>query len=359
MLGLGCLRRQCQGSAGVFAARAPIFAHLMMEAHFSSDDDVPGRSLRSICRKRKRENGERDSDVLSVSPARSTDDDVALDMDDGCESSASSYASLSDPGAVSVDMELEYAGSEDPRAQTRERWSPGVNCGPFFVRREAPLLEQAMVLVVNVCMTVRRLPLAILRRALQHLGVSVRCNYADHLAARLLCISRSTGTRTVAACEANRWVPPAPMGASTGGQSSSLRQASAEEGQLQLDRMNDDALVVRSREALSVAHDGSADESYIRAMTRMRASHVLVGTQYDHHSFVERVELKGMVAAQSLLAEDMRSVLPGTGLPSDFRGCSGVVRGVVWGLLGYCFGVSLGASVRNTERNNGSDHIRR
>ena len=113
--------------------------------HFSSDDDdAPGTSLAVAGSKRKREDDERDSDALSLSPAGSSNDELDKDMDDDCESSANSVAaSLSDPDAVSVEMELEGAGSEDPWAQTQERWSPGVNCGPYF-GWATPLLEQGL-----------------------------------------------------------------------------------------------------------------------------------------------------------------------------------------------------------------------
>ena len=228
------------------------------------------------------------------------DAQLELEASDGCPSE-----SLSDGqgGALAV------------------RWRPGFDCGTFvgpdFVTWGIP----GQVFAANVYTSLRRVPAAVCRDLLGHLGFPLPTNlFADRCALRLLGIGRSTVRRLWNRLTAAGWQP---LVQKQGPESNAASGVSADARRL--------GLTVRVREAIHVCARGGTAKDYRDAIRRAALAGVPVGTKYNHHSFMDLVEHLAVVCCRDLLGDALRQPLPGLGIPSDLS--------LVWD------GVSIGGTM--------------
>ena len=91
------------------------------------------------------------------------------------------------------------------------------------------------------------------------------------------------------------------------------------------------ALRVRVREALHTCYVGMTLGAYVGAIQRMKFGGKSLGNLYDHHAFMEEVEHKGLVAAQSLFAMYIHELVPSLGIPR-----TSYLHGMVSALADQC-----------------------
>ncbi|CAE7572558.1 unnamed protein product [Symbiodinium sp. CCMP2592] len=153
-------------------------------------------------------------------PTASSDEDLLRQSDDEAHSASLSLASSSPPPEDDcLQHESDAASSrsqgllsddganqqEDPGG--RSEWNQGRNTG-HWISRQAPLLEQGQVLLVNAVRNCGRLSVELLRRVSSALDVPRRqASHAQALAAHLLGVSVSLLKRTVQLVDVNGGQP--------------------------------------------------------------------------------------------------------------------------------------------------------
>ena len=129
-------------------------------------------------------------------------------------------------GSAAVSAESLMISDDDAQAGLvgARGWQPGTNCGGFISWTE-PLREQSQVLIANVYANMRRLPSAVARSLLSHVGMNlhVRRNFADWCAATFLGVTVNSVRELWAYMGANSWTPMLPDPSEAEGVSASAR----------------------------------------------------------------------------------------------------------------------------------------
>ena len=210
---------------------------------------------------------------------------------------------------LGANSEVELSNLQATLAPLRGgQWSPGNNCGERVCCDPESWVPLAVKVVMNVFLNFRQLPGQLCTTILRHLTPNM--HRSDHptlrCAAQFGGIKAHVVRRMFSHCQLHSWrleqvatKPTEPTSVSAVGMDPSV------------------ALRVRVREALHTCYAGMPLGAYVGAIQRMKFAGLSLGNLYDHHSFVEEVEHKGLLAAQSLFAMSIHELVPSLGIPSD------------------------------------------
>ena len=155
--------------------------------------------------------------------------------------------------------------------------------------RDAPPQIQAQVLITNVYLNLKRLPVAVAKAVWSHLtpgGDAIVRNFADRLASKFMGVSHSMARKIHDRLRDCGWDPAAvEAGVSAASPSQEQRHALAcdvarASGQAAPEHRALLALKIRVREALSAAHWGEPDASYARRIEHLQQHGMHLGTKY-------------------------------------------------------------------------------
>ncbi|CAE7478557.1 unnamed protein product [Symbiodinium sp. CCMP2592] len=264
-------------------------------------------------------------------PTASSDEDLLRQSDDEAHSASLSLASSSPPPASASDQDLfqeddclqhESQGllsddganqQEDPGG--RSEWNQGRNTG-HWISRQAPLLEQGQVLLVNAVRNCGRLSVELLRRVSSALDVPRRqASHAQALAAHLLGVSVSLLKRTVQLVDVNGGQP-------TGKEPDNHPDVSVVHQQRPTWRQECEVTV---RLALGCAYERQGQNSFERAVARhlqaQQASGIPGQCQLQGLAltgFYDEAIYWSARVLQEMDALQWSEPLNGLGIPSDF-----------------------------------------
>ncbi len=231
---------------------------------------------------------------LHSSHAEAVDGDSAPDLEDLAQASdLEPMDVLSDVDMVLDSPSLRTDGSDGSASMglpsdadcdadgQRACWDPGRNCGRWIVG-QAQLGAQSQVLLANAYLNLRKLPVSIIRAALEHLlpehVPAVARNFVDRLAALLFGVAHRLPRLVHDQMSSNGWAPVLETGTGAAGESTAgVHASSVVSGRMgaagviaaapRLTPLT--SLKVRVREALAVAHWGRPDSEYVRALGRL------------------------------------------------------------------------------------------
>ena len=229
-------------------------------------------------------------------------------------SDSASETALSDMVICSDCSERSVGGASfEVKSETSElasgdqaTWRVGYNCGPWVVTFD----EQAQVLVANATANLRRLPTQTCKDVLRALGrEDVPGDRHTAAVVALLGLPSMKQVRT-------NWDRAARDGAPRQTRDPPARQPGEEASGVSADARRQ-ALLVRVREAVHQCAWGRACKTYVQAVERMEMVGVRLGTKYNHHAFLERVEHMSYVSCQAFAAIELNQLTPSTGVPPE------------------------------------------
>ena len=237
-----------------------------------------------------------DKDVTLASSSSSDDDeplrlegDVALHVHDDEES---------DSNPLLLD-------DEGPPAQAEGDWEPGVNMGKWGSTQSEGFGPDAQAMLANICLKVKRIPGKVRKHILSHVGMAGLGGSIWQLAGALVCLSSTTIHKWFTRVKENSWALIRPRGRYK------TRQIAIQTGK-------GDETQNLVRLCLSSASEGRSLREYERDVARYALAGGVIGNNNYTRQFAREAQHVGATLLRLLDAEDLKMILPGIGIPSDF-----------------------------------------
>ena len=192
-------------------------------------------------------------------------------------------------------------------------WRPGSDCGSW-VSSLVPIAAQGQVLIANVLVNLRRLPVETARALYRGLCPSRAAPFRPPEPSRLtslLCgVGLSTVNRLRDKFDRAEWGPDDPVvPANLLKRQETRQQAEQARGER--------VWQVLVREGLHNAFYGHGDVDYLRSVSRLGRHGLDVGDRFHSRMFPPMLEQLAMRAVERVTDHDLRRPLPGTGIRTD------------------------------------------
>ena len=222
-----------------------------------------------------------------------------------------------------LELSDDDAGSEpDPSLELEEdeieaSWVPGSSVGDWFPKGK-PTTESSQVLILNVYLSLKKLPMGTLKDMVSALGGThaTIVPFAIRAAAGLLCLSPIRIYRTVIKVKQNGWRPVEQPSGNRTAEPVSGGRAKDNDG-VQVQKQKQVSLTL-TRAALGTRSAHAPASEYVKHIARLAVEGVDVGHKYHTREHFKDVEFLAARCLQSYDAQDIRRPLGGLGIRSDF-----------------------------------------